>query len=247
MNDLIIYIWIGIAIITFFYLTFFKTAPYGRHSSNNWGPMIDNRLGWILMEIPALILLVIFYFKYGGTISSVSLLFVALWCVHYLNRSLIFPFRIKSNGKKMPLIIMLSAIGFNIMNTWVVGSYLGSTVATYSAEWLSDPRFIVGIALFVFGFSMNQVSDTILINLRKPGETGYKLPMHWLFRRISCPNLLGEIIEWTGFAIMTWSLPTLSFAIWTFANLAPRAFAHHKWYKEKFPNYPKERKALGLI
>jgi len=32
--------------------------------------------------------------------------------------------------------------------------------------------------------------------------------------------------------------------LWTIANLAPRALANHKWYKETFPEYPSQRKAL---
>ncbi|HHH55332.1 MAG TPA: hypothetical protein ENK91_16860 [Bacteroidetes bacterium] len=61
---------------------------------------------------------------------------------------------------------------------------------------------------------------------------------------ISCPNYFGEIIEWVGFAIMTWNLPAFAFALWIIANLAPRAFLHHKWYLDKFTNYPKDRKVL---
>jgi len=76
------------------------------------------------------------------------------------------------------------------------------------------------------------------------GETGYKIPHGGLFERVSCPNYLGEIIEWSGWALATWCLPGLSFAVWTFANLAPRARAHHRWYRAKFPEYPEERKAL---
>jgi hypothetical protein len=34
------------------------------------------------------------------------------------------------------------------------------------------------------------------------------------------------------------------FLVWTIANLAPRAIAHHKWYGETFPDYPPGRKAL---
>jgi 3-oxo-5-alpha-steroid 4-dehydrogenase 1 len=28
------------------------------------------------------------------------------------------------------------------------------------------------------------------------------------------------------------------------ANLVPRARAHHRWYRERFPDYPARRKAL---
>ncbi|HSJ85911.1 MAG TPA: hypothetical protein VK909_01800 [Anaerolineales bacterium] len=59
-----------------------------------------------------------------------------------------------------------------------------------------------------------------------------------------CPNYFSEIMEWFGWALVTWSLPDLAFALWTFANLAPCAHAHHKWYREHFKDYPAERKAL---
>lgn len=65
-----------------------------------------------------------------------------------------------------------------------------------------------------------------------------------LFKYVSCPNYLGEIIQWAGWALLTMSPAGLVFLIWTIANLAPRALAHHRWYKETFQDYPDERKAL---
>jgi steroid 5-alpha reductase family enzyme len=168
---------------------------------------------------------------------------VGLFVFHYFNRSIIFPLRLKTKGKKMPLIIMVSAMLFNTMNGFFMGYYFGN-FAEYSLEWLSDPRFILGMLVFFTGMAINWHSDHILINLRKPGETGYKIPMGGMFRWVSCPNLLGEVIEWVGFGILTWSLPGLVFAIWTFANVVPRAISHHRWYREKFPDYPKDRKAV---
>jgi 3-oxo-5-alpha-steroid 4-dehydrogenase 1 len=55
---------------------------------------------------------------------------------------------------------------------------------------------------------------------------------------------LGEIVEWGGFALMTWCLPTTSFFAWTVVNLVPRALDHHRWYRKKFDNYPPSRKAI---
>ena len=80
------WIWIGVAVITFFYLLFFKTAPYGRHSSVNWGPMISNRLGWILMELPALLLFFVFFYTQKEFISYGVAVFLVLWFIHYFNR-----------------------------------------------------------------------------------------------------------------------------------------------------------------
>ena len=91
---------------------------------------------------------------------------------------------------------------------------------------------------------INIRADSKLFGLRKSDDTGYKIPRGGLYERISCPNYFGEILEWIGWAIATWSLAGLAFAIYTIANLAPRAMAHHRWYRETFSDYPKQRKAL---
>lgn len=143
----------------------------------------------------------------------------------------------------MPVFIVCSAIFFNLMNGGLNGLYLGK-VADYHHSWFYDWRFILGASIFVMGFCINFWADEKLMNLRKPGETGYKIPTGGLFNYISSPNLFGEIIEWTGFALMAWNLPAFSFAIWTFANLIPRAAAHHRFYLEKFSDYPVKRKRV---
>ena len=102
----------------------------------------------------------------------------------------------------------------------------------------------MGVGVFVLGFVINTHADTVLIKLRKPGETGYKMPRGGLYERVTCPNYLGELIEWVGFAIASWSLPGLAFAVYTAANLVPRALANRRWYRERFPDYPAHRKAL---
>ena len=168
---------------------------------------------------------------------------VALFVLHYINRVIIFPLRIRTKGKLMPLSIAAMAFIFNIVNGSVLGYYLAFK-SSYADSWFTDPRFLIGMVIFFVGAYINQRSDHILINLRKPGETGYSIPRGFLFNHISCPNHFGEIVEWTGFAIMTWSMPGLSFAIWTAANLVPRALNHHEWYKERFSDYPSERKAV---
>ena len=57
--------------------------------------------------------------------------------------------------------------------------------------------------------------------------------------RCPAPNYLGEIVEWTGWALATWSLAGLAFAVYTAANLAPRAVANHDWYLSTFDDYPR--------
>ena len=146
----------------------------------------------------------------------------------------------------MPLYVVASAFFFTSINSYLNGRYLFSFAPPHlaSSSWTSDPRFFIGIALFVAGYAINQWADHVLFHLRKPGETGYKIPRGGLYELISCPNYLGEIIEWSGWAILTWSPAGLLFALWTIANLLPRARSNHRWYKERFPEYPAKRRAI---
>ena len=241
--NLITIVWMVIGVITF--LVLLKvTQPYGRHVTNNWGPMMSNRLGWIIQEAPSMVFLSIFFFTGHGYKPKAVWFFWALWVLHYINRSFIFPFRMQTNDKKIPVLIVCSAIFFNFMNGFVNGTFLGNFGGAYTDAYFTSPRFIIGLIVFVAGVFINNQADTILINLRKPGETGYKIPTGGLFGLISCPNHFGEIVEWLGFAIMVGSLPAWSFSLWTAVNLVPRALDHHKWYREKFSNYPNDRKAV---
>jgi protein-S-isoprenylcysteine O-methyltransferase Ste14 len=133
---------------------------------------------------------------------------------------------------------------YNAGNAYINARHLFYLSGGYPQTWLADPRFITGFGLFIAGYATNRWADRALLRLRTSGETGYKIPYGGLFDWVSCPNYLGEIIEWVGWAIATWSLPGLSFAVWTIANLAPRARAHHAWYRANFLDYPNERKAL---
>jgi hypothetical protein len=245
---IVVIAWILIAIIIFPILLKVK-APYGRHTTKNWGALIDNRFGWFIMELPSLLLFLGLFISGRGIKAGVIWILPAAWAIHYINRIFIFPFRTRTTGKKIPVVIVGMASLFNLVNGFFNGYYLGFISVKYDLLWITDPRFIAGAILFIAGFTINQVSDQYLIGLRKGGQKGYFIPHHKLFRYISCPNFAGEIVEWTGFAIMAWNLPAISFAVWTAANLIPRAIHHHQWYKNRFPDYPAKRKAIipGIV
>jgi protein-S-isoprenylcysteine O-methyltransferase Ste14 len=221
----------------------FVAAPYGRYERRGWGPTLPARLGWILMELPAVALFAAFFFTGDHRFDVVPLVLLGMWQLHYLNRTFVFPLRMRAQGRKLPVLIVLLAIAFNTLNAYVNGRWIGH-IGSYGIGWLTDPRFLLGAALFLAGWLGNLHSDAILRNLRKPGEIGYEIPHGGLYRWVSSPNYLCEIFEWTGWAIATWSTAGLAFAVYTAANLGPRAFRHHAWYRERFTDYPSERKAL---
>jgi len=238
----IVIVWIFLAVIVFI-VNLKIIAPYGRHASKKWGLLINNRLAWVIMESPVLILVLYFVLPNINSLNLVALVLFYLFGAHYVHRTFIFPFKIRGSSKKMPVTVILLAVIFNLFNGFFIGYYLGN-FANYDTSWLWSLSFITGLVIFAIGAFINWRADSLLIALREDGSTGYKIPHGFLFDKISCPNHLGEMIEWCGYALMSFNLPALAFAIWTLANLIPRALAHHKWYKSHFDEYPEKRKAF---
>jgi 3-oxo-5-alpha-steroid 4-dehydrogenase 1 len=235
--------WFILSAVVFVAL-FLIVAPYGRHNRGGWGPQINATVGWVVMEAPAPLFFALLFLLGKHTSSPVALVFLAMWLLHYVNRAFVFPFRRRGSGKQLPLTIFGMALLFNGINAYINGRYLFTFSPQYTTAWLLDPRFLIGVSLFFVGFAINQHADLVLFRLRKPGDSGYKIPRGGMYRYVSCPNYLGEIIEWTGWAVATWSIPGLAFAVWTAANLAPRAVSNHRWYRETFPDYPSKRRAF---
>lgn len=226
-------------------------AAYGRHKKTKqsplWGPGIPTRWAWVIMECPSSLGFAAFYFMGADALKLAPLLLFLMWQSHYFQRSFIFPFRIRTRpGDTTPLAIPVLAVSSNLVISFLNAAILSwpDVGPGYATAWLWDPRFLVGAALFVYGYHTNRKADAMLAALRKPGETGYKIPRGWLYEKVSCPNYLGEFLVWTGWAIATWSWAGVAFLLWTLANLVPRALVNHRWYREKFPDYPANRKAV---
>lgn len=194
------------------------------------------------MESPAAIVFTVLFIV-GENKGPVSIAFLVIWNVHYVYRGYIYPC-LKRSERGVPVSIVAAAICFQLINSYLQARYLFTLSAEYPLAWFVDPRFLVGVTLFAVGWVITVQSDSLLRALRATGNKGYQIPRGGLFRWVSCPNYLGEIIEWSAWALLTWSLPGLVFAIWTAANLVPRALAYHRWYRDEFPDYPPQRKAV---
>ena len=240
-HQLVMLVWSLVGLSVFIYL-FYQTAPYGRHQEKGWGFEISSRWGWILMESPAFYLMLIFLILNFSNSSNFSIFAAILFMIHYFNRSFIWPIRARIKNKSMPVTIALSAFLFNFVNVYIQGTWL-FYISDYAASHFYSVTFFFGLSLFFIGMFINIKSDEILFSLRKKNE-GYQVPKGFMYKYVSCPNYLGEFIEWLGWAIMTFSTAGFVFFFWTVANLLPRAIANHKWYKDNFEDYPKDRRAV---
>jgi hypothetical protein len=218
-------------------------APYGRYHRSGFGPAVRSTLGWVIMELPAVLVFGLCFLLSGNFTSIMSWLYLGLWEFHYIYRALIFPFLRRGGRSSMPLLVIVLGMFFNITNGYLNGRWV-FMFASDQFYWLSNWRLTVGVLLFLLGFAVHVHSDLMLFRLREAEDTGYQIPNEGLHCWVAAPNYLGEIIEWIGWALATRSPAGLAFALWTIANLAPRARAHQTWYRRTFNDYPAHRRAL---
>lgn len=210
-------------------------AGYGMMYAKKWGPTVNNRLGWFIMEVPAPACMAVLWAlsQRGG--DPAPCVMAALFCLHYFQRTFIFPFLIRGKNR-MPWAVIILGMVFNAINAYMIGGWLFylSPEGFYSDKWLLSPLFFLGTAIFFIGMAINLHSDHVIRTLRKPGDNNHYIPSKGFYRFVASANYFGETVEWIGFAILTWSVAGAVFAIWTFANLAPRAKAIHKKYCNEF-------------
>ena len=216
-------------------------APYGRFTREGWGPTVAPRVGWVLMESPSAVLFAVVYLWGEHRGQLVPLIMLGLWELHYVNRAFITPLLTKSQ-RRMPVAVVVMAFGFNLLNLWINARWISST-GEYAPVWLRDPRFFIGTIVMLLGYLLNIRADAVMRRLRRNAD-GYVVPNEGPYRWITSPNYAGEIVEWLGWAVLTWSPAGLAFAVFTAANLVPRALAGLRWYRQTFPDFPQERRAL---
>ncbi len=232
-----LFLWImtGIAVIVFLAL-YFIDAGYGIMYNKKWGITVNNRLGWILMEAPVFFVMLISWWFSDRKFEIAPMLIFLLFQLHYFQRSFIFPMLFKTESR-MPIAIMMMGVIFNTLNGLMQGGWIFhvSPKEMYTSEWLCTPQFIIGVFVFLTGMCINLHSDHVIRHLRKPGDHNHYLPKAGFYKYVTSANYFGELTEWLGWAILTWSWSGAVFFIWTFANLVPRANTIYKKYQKMFP------------
>jgi 3-oxo-5-alpha-steroid 4-dehydrogenase 1 len=186
------------------------------------------------MESPVFIAMCILWLCSDRALEAGPLALFILFQSHYLQRSFVFPLLIRGRSQ-MPLGIVLMGMVFNTLNALMQGGWIFYvSPAGYYDGWFARPYIWVGGALFIAGMVINLRSDRIIRHLRRPGDTRHYIPCGGMFRYVSSANYFGELLEWIGFAVASWSWAGAVFVVWTFANLAPRSASLYKRYEQEF-------------
>uniref|UniRef100_A0A915EBN0 Pre-mRNA-splicing factor SPF27 n=1 Tax=Ditylenchus dipsaci TaxID=166011 RepID=A0A915EBN0_9BILA len=121
---------------------------------------------------------------------------------------------------------------------WKVAKVANQPLFTYFCSGSYSAR---GTDIFKV-FSMQNMQSTQLIT---SGPLEISLVFQYLL-------LYQEQFFWRNFGVV-WirslrsNTDCLAFCLFTIANTMPRAIEHHRWYQQKFDNYPKDRKQVTLF
>jgi 3-oxo-5-alpha-steroid 4-dehydrogenase 1 len=130
----------------------------------------------------------------------------------------------------------------------IVGFYTSTAGVIVSLPALTDRLTPLGAALFLVGEALNFAHHKLLADQR--GETtAYVIPRGGLFGYVACPHYLGEAIAWLGIAVLSRHLFTALAVTGMVGLLIARSLKTLAWYQERFPDWPRARKALipGLL
>ena len=129
----------------------------------------------------------------------------------------------------------------------ISAGYLFITVFIIYAQGTVAPSLDLkpaGIILFIVGISGNLYHHYLLSKLKQGRERGYKIPTGGLFGFVTCPHYLFEILTFAGIACASQTVYSFSVMASTTFYLMGRSWATTNWYISKFPDYPREIKAL---
>lgn len=122
------------------------------------------------MEIPSILSLLYAYARSASPFSfndnPTASFLVLLFLIHYLNRAIISPLR-TPNRARVNIAVPLFGVAFNLVNGYLIGSWLGSGILPPTAWKTSATPFWASVALWAVGFCGNVWHDEVLLRIRR--------------------------------------------------------------------------------
>jgi hypothetical protein len=225
----------------FFYLEFSKKFQLSYSKFNSNGKFSPKIPMFFIYFLPLSSYL--FLFLMSSNASSLYHVFILLGVgIHFSKRCLEVLFLHKYSGT---LSLLTSTMITFAYSSIVVSIHETVNLFTTSEMLKEDYLFTsyFGFGLFLIGQISNLYHHVLLSKLRK-NSMEYRIPTGGLFPLINCPHYLSEILAWLGIAIMSRYQLVYGLSFVMAAYLVARSINTTKWYHEKIPHFPRERKSL---
>lgn len=218
-----------------FQLSYSKFNSTGKFSSRNgmfiiyFFPLLTYLFGYLTADFEPVL-----YHK---------LVFFAV-IVHFLKRCLEVFFVHRYSGNISIWTALLISWGYSSVAFTIHESVNKMTTPSMLNESSIVFTSIAGISIFIIAQILNLYHHILLRNLRSENKGEYKIPEGGLFKYVNCPHYLMEIIAWIGISILSKYLVVYGLTFVMASYLTARSINTTRWYREKIPNFPIERKSI---
>lgn len=198
--------------------------------------ILPSRVGMTLIYGLPLVALIAGGSPYLSSPNAYQLVLLTCLFVHFVKRLLESWFLHKYSGPMNPL----TAVGiacFYSLTTFFPAYFNRQPVGEI------DPLVYAGLGVFFIGETLNFVHHKILADLRQT-SMAYVIPRGGLFDLVACPHYLFEIVSWFGLTLIFRHYSMLLSFLFMVAYLIIRSSFTLKWYREHFPDFPPDRKAI---
>lgn len=105
-------------------------------------------------------------------------------------------------------------------------------------------------SIFIYFWYKQYESNMIFVNLRKNKNGAvvtetHLLPKGGLFKHLSSPHMTCEVAMYAALYVLLHQNSSYIYCLaWVVTNQFSNALLTHRWYKETFSDYPRQRKAF---
>lgn len=168
--------------------------------------------------------------------NAYQTLVLACLTVHFVKRLLESWFLHKYSGPMSPF----AAAGISCFYS----------LTTFLPAWINrqliseiDVPALMGLVVFLAGESLNFIHHKIIADLRL-NTMEYMIPRGGLFDLVVCPHYLFEIVSWIGLCLIFRHASLFLLFSLMVMYLLLRSLQTLKWYRERFPDFPADRRAI---
>jgi very-long-chain enoyl-CoA reductase len=197
---------------------------------------IPTRAGMTLNYGLPLAALVVGALPYLSSPNAYQVVGLVCLAAHFFKRLLETWFLHKYSGP-MSLLAAVGISGFYSLTTFFPAYFNRQPIAEI------DALVILGIIVFLAGEILNFIQHKILADLRTVSME-YVIPRGGLFNLVVCPHYLFELVAWFGLCLIFRHVSMYVIFFLMAMYLVIRSLLTLRWYRERFPNFPPDRRAI---
>ncbi len=194
--------------------------------------------GFILPGLLSIIVFATVFLSGNHAKTEITWIFFSFWIIHFTVKIVFNLINPSHHETQIANTKMLSAIVS--INALINGYCLGWLWPAYAVSWMQNMAFISGSLILGLGFLI-QITANIRMTPKKNETDALDSGLHKI---VFCPGYLGEILQWGGFAMITWNSSAAAAFCWMLATLLAQATSQKHKYLLQFPELPATRKAL---